>query len=45
MQLDLDTAKRVGTTTWIHGQQLAAYILNYLEETKWFVPLDDVMRM
>jgi hypothetical protein len=25
-------------------KQLAAYILNYLDETDWFVPLDDVMR-
>jgi hypothetical protein len=44
MQLDLDTAMRLGEDAWTHGKQLTLYILNYLEETDWFVPLDDVMR-
>jgi len=44
MQLDLDTAMRLGADAWTHGKQLTLYILNYLEETDWFVPLDDVMR-
>lgn len=44
MQLDLDTAMRLGRDTWTHGKQIAGYIFNYLEETQWFAPLDDVMR-
>jgi len=43
MKLDLDTAMRLGTDTLTHGKQIAGYIFNYLEETEWFVPLDDVM--
>lgn len=44
MQTDLDTSMRLGTDAWTHGKQFVAYILNYLEETDWFVPLGDVMR-
>ena len=44
MQLDFDTSMRLGADALTHGKQFAAYILNYLEETEWFVPLDDVMR-
>jgi len=44
MQLDLDMAMRLSADAWTHGKQLTLYILNYLEETDWFVPLDDVMR-
>lgn len=44
MQTDLDTSMRLGADAWTHGKQFVAYILNYLEETDWFVPLDDVMR-
>ena len=44
MQLDLDTAMRLSADAWMHGKQFTAYILNYLEETDWFVPLDYVMR-
>ena len=44
MQLDLDTSMRLGADVLTHGKKIAGYILNYLEETEWFVPLDDVMR-
>ena len=44
MQAPLDTAMRLGTHAWTHGKQFAAYVLNYLDETDWFIPLDDVMR-
>ena len=44
MQIDLDTAMCLGTDAWMHGRQFTAYIFNYLDETEWFVPLDDVMR-
>ena len=44
MQVDLDTAMRLGIDTWTHGKQIVGYIFNYLEETQWFVPLDDAMR-
>lgn len=43
MQLDLDTSMRLGADALTHGKQFASYIFNYLEETEWFVPLDDVM--
>ena len=44
MQVDIYNAMRLGADAWRHGKQFAAYVINYLDETDWFIPLGDVMR-
>jgi hypothetical protein len=44
MQVYIYNAMCLGADAWMHGKQFAAYVLNYLDETDWFIPLGDVMR-
>ena len=44
MELTIENITQVSYDAREYGKQYIAYILNYLEETKWFVPLDDVMK-
>lgn len=43
MELSIENITQVSSDAWEYGKQYTTYILNYLEETKWVVPLDDVM--
>lgn len=43
MNITFENISYISVEGWEHGKRYVKYITNYLEETKWFVPLDDVM--
>ena len=43
MKLTFENIFYITAEGWENGKQYFTYITTYLEETKWFVPLDDVM--